>query len=66
MMQKVKILVVDDEAIVRESLSDWLKDNPKPPGFCTANRADVEACGYQPGYRTGLGHGRPSSSTSKR
>jgi DNA-binding NtrC family response regulator len=26
MMQKVKILVVDDEAIVRESLSDWLKD----------------------------------------
>ena len=26
MMQKVKILVVDDEAIVRESLGDWLKD----------------------------------------
>ena len=25
-MRKVKILVVDDEAIVRESLSDWLKD----------------------------------------
>ena len=25
-MKKVKILVVDDEAIVRESLSDWLKD----------------------------------------
>ena len=25
-MQKVKILVVDDEAIVRESLGDWLKD----------------------------------------
>ena len=26
MMQKVRILVVDDEAIVRESLGDWLKD----------------------------------------
>ncbi len=26
MMKKVKILVVDDEAIVRESLGDWLKD----------------------------------------
>ena len=26
MMQKAKILVVDDEAIVRESLGDWLKD----------------------------------------
>lgn len=26
MMRKVKILVVDDEAIVRESLSEWLKD----------------------------------------
>jgi len=26
MMKKVKILVVDDEAIVRESLSDWLKE----------------------------------------
>ena len=25
-MKRVKILVVDDEAIVRESLSDWLKD----------------------------------------
>ena len=25
-MKKVKILVVDDEAIVRESLGDWLKD----------------------------------------
>jgi len=25
-MKKVKILVVDDEAIVRESLSEWLKD----------------------------------------
>jgi DNA-binding NtrC family response regulator len=25
-MKKIKILVVDDEAIVRESLSDWLKD----------------------------------------
>jgi two-component system response regulator AtoC len=25
-MKKVKILVVDDETIVRESLSDWLKD----------------------------------------
>jgi len=25
-MKQVKILVVDDEAIVRESLSDWLKD----------------------------------------
>jgi two-component system response regulator AtoC len=25
-MKKVRILVVDDEAIVRESLSDWLKD----------------------------------------
>ncbi|MFP3899057.1 MAG: sigma-54-dependent transcriptional regulator [Dehalococcoidia bacterium] len=25
-MRKVKILVVDDEAIVRESLGDWLKD----------------------------------------
>jgi two-component system response regulator AtoC len=25
-MKKVKLLVVDDEAIVRESLSDWLKD----------------------------------------
>ena len=25
-MKKVKILVVDDEAIVRESLSDWLQD----------------------------------------
>jgi two-component system response regulator AtoC len=27
MMQKIKILVVDDEAIVRESLGDWLKDD---------------------------------------
>jgi len=27
MMKKVKILVVDDEAIIRESLSDWLKDS---------------------------------------
>jgi two-component system response regulator AtoC len=26
MMKQVKILVVDDEAIVREALSDWLKD----------------------------------------
>jgi len=25
-MKKVKVLVVDDEAIVRESLGDWLKD----------------------------------------
>jgi len=25
-MKRVKILVVDDEAIVRESLGDWLKD----------------------------------------
>ena len=27
MMKKVKILVVDDEAIIRESLGDWLKDS---------------------------------------
>ena len=25
-MKRVKILVVDDEAIVQESLGDWLKD----------------------------------------
>jgi len=27
MMKKIKILVVDDEAIIRESLGDWLKDS---------------------------------------
>jgi len=26
MMKKVKVLIVDDEAIVRDALSDWLKD----------------------------------------
>jgi len=29
-MRKVKILVVDDETIVRESLADWLKDGGYP------------------------------------